>query len=385
MLAVAAVCLVAGGFVLGRVTAPKPHQAAVVKKSAQIRRNKPSRSRQTTAAAAASPVVPRAIAQPIQQTLTARLQAQHFSGTAIVIKNGKLVASTSLGQASVKRHLANREDTMFEIDSLQKSLTAGLVIQLLDAGKLKLTTPIGDFYPRFKNQPRITVGTLLKMRSGLKTVGTLAPKYQSDRQLVDYVAAHVTDDPHQFGIWQYTAVNYVLLVGIVEKVTGQSYEALFKQAYIDRLHLKQTVMAYHLRPTMNYASGYNVQGQNSYASQQLTSLDQMHAELGTGQVYMSALDFYRATRSLMTGDLLGGTRAQLYRPGQPNLFYDAGFYQNVPGFLRANGSGYGYMTTMQLSRNGRDAVVILGNVQGRSRAGIIALAGQLRQQFLQAK
>lgn len=383
-LAVAALCLVAAGFVLGRVTAPKPRRV-VVRKLKPKRRSQQSSSKRKTAAVAASPTIPRAIDQPVQQALTARLRAQRFSGTAIVIKDGKLVASTSLGVASVKRHLPNREDTMFEIDSLQKSLTAGLVMRLLDAGKLTLTTPIGNYYPRFKANPQLTVGVLLQMHSGLK-VGTMRPpRYHSDEQLINDVQTHLTFERTQFGKWAYTPANYVLLAGIVEKITGQSYETLFKRDYIDRLHLKHTVMAYQIEPAMNYASGYDIQGANLYATQQLTSPDQMHAELGTGQVYMSALDFYRATRSLVTGSLLGASRAQIYRPGQPNVFYDGGFYQNVPGYLRANGSGYGYMTTMQLSRDGRDAVVILGNVQGRNRVGIISLAGQIRQQFLQAK
>ncbi|MFD1441607.1 serine hydrolase domain-containing protein [Lacticaseibacillus hegangensis] len=378
VLAITAICLLGAGFALGRVTAPK----TAAKAPAQVHRGRSAAKR---AAAKTVSAVPRAINPNIEQTLKTNLQAQNFSGTAIVIKHDKLVASVSLGQASVKRHLANREDTMFEIDSLQKSLTAGLVMRLIDAGKLKLTTPIGDYYPRFKRVPQLTVGALLQMHSGLKQAPMATPHYQSDAQLVDYVARHLTFVPKQFGTWAYTPANYVLMAGIVEQITGQSYEALFKQTYIDRLHLKQTVMAYQLDPTSNYASGYLLQGANPYATQQLTSLDQMHAELGTGQVYMSALDFYRATRSLVTGSLLKGSRAQIYRPGTPALMYDGGFYQNVPGFLRANGSGYGYMTTLQLSVDGKDAVVILGNVQGRNRNAINDLAGQLRQQFLTTK
>lgn len=380
VLALAAICLVGAGFALGRATASKTADKAPAQRH---HRNSSAKGKRVGAKAVSA--VPRAIAPNIERTLQTKLQAQNFSGTAIVIKDDKLAASVSLGQASAKRHLANREDTMFEIDSLQKSLTAGLVMRLIDAGKLKLTTPIGAYYPRFKGVPQLTVGALMQMHSGLKQTPMAPPHYQSDAQLVDDVSKHLTFVPKQFGTWAYTPANYVLLAGIVEKISGQPYETLFKQVYIDRLHLKQTVMAYRLAPTMNYASGYSLQGANPYAIQQLTSSDQIHAELGTGQVYMSALDFYRATRSLVTGTLLKASRKQVYRPGTPNLLYDGGFYQNVPGFLRANGSGYGYMTTMQLSVDGKDAVVILGNVQGHGRTAIIDLAGQLRQQFLTAK
>lgn len=362
------------GFALGRQTAPQPRPHAAAKVTAK---RAPAKRRH---AARPAPAVPRAIDAPIQASLKARLSAQHFSGTGIVIKHGRLVASVSLGMASVKRHLANREDTLYEIDSLQKSLTGGLVMQLLDAGKLTLTTPIGNYYPQFKHDPQLTVGALMRMQSGLRATASLVPHYRSDAQLVNAVASRLTFQRQYFGTWAYTPANYVLLAGIVEKITGRSYEALFKAAYPQRLHLTHTVMAYALKPGMNYASGYVLQGSQLYAQQQFTSLDQMHAELGTGQVYMSALDFYQAVRSLMRGRLLGASRDQVYRPGE---HYCGGFYQDVPGFMRANGSGYGYISTMQLARDGQAAVILLGNVQGHRRADIIQVADQMRREFLQ--
>lgn len=368
------------GYSVGRMTAaPARHSAPRVKRVSQAKPAKQrSEARQHVNAATASPVV-RAIDPTIQKGLTNQLHGIHFSGTAIIIKNGRLVASSSMGMASVKRHLANREDTLYEIDSLQKSLTAGIVMQLLDAGKLKLTTPIAAYYPQFKSYPQLTVDSLLKMHSGLKANGSLAPQYQSDAQLLNTVANRLTFLPAEFGTWRYTPANYVLLAGIAEKITGHSYDELFKQAYIARLKLKQTVMAYALRPTENYASGYMARGGNAYAEQMLTSVDKTHAELGTGQVYMSALDFYEAVRSLVSGSLLTSSRAQVYHSGQ---LYDGGFYQDVPGFLRANGSGYGYLTTMTLSLDGRNAVIILSNVQGQGRPSIVQLGAQLRKDYL---
>jgi D-alanyl-D-alanine carboxypeptidase len=45
--------------------------------------------------------------------------------------------------------------------------TATLIMQLIDQGKLSLTTPLSAFYPEIKNAEEITIDQMLKHRSGL--------------------------------------------------------------------------------------------------------------------------------------------------------------------------------------------------------------------------
>ncbi|WP_203632326.1 serine hydrolase domain-containing protein [Lacticaseibacillus suibinensis] len=357
------------GFSLGRWTAPKPPaqtKTVVVKAKAQP-------------AQKAGNSLPRAINNTMQEALERPLAQQHFSGTALMVKHNRIVAEYSAGYANAARKRLNTADTMFQIDSLQKSLTAGLVMQQMVLGKLALTTPVGQFYARLQGQPTLTVAHLLHMNSGLSTPHTLVPKYQSDAQLVAYDAAHLTVRPKTLGQYAYMPVNYVLLAGILEQVTQQDYQQLFMGLYRDRLALKHTAMAYDLSATQPVATGYSLKGSNLYAEPQFVSKDTMHAELGTGQVYMSATDLFRAEQALVSGKLLGVTPAALYPAGQ---HYGGGFYLNEPQALHANGSGYGFLSTVQISRDGQSGVVILGNVQGQNRARFLNTATQLWQQYL---
>ncbi|WP_164511959.1 serine hydrolase domain-containing protein [Lacticaseibacillus daqingensis] len=338
--------LAGGGWWLGRVTAPEP---------APMRPLPRPKAKRTVAAPPAT-----AIDQPLQRALTHQLAALDVSGTAVLIRKSRVVATYTHGWADAARRVPNGLNTMYEIDSVQKSLTAGLFMQQVAAGKVSLTTPLGHFYPRFAQSP-ITMAHLLHMNSGLRMKGVLTPPLTTDAALVAANVAKLIDEPSHFGQYQYTPINYLLLAGITEQLTGMTYEQLVQEHYIDALHLTHTRMAYALRTSDPAALGYAA---GASATPVRPSLASLHAELGTGQLYMSALDYYQAARALVNGQLLGTARQALYAPGP---HYGGGFYL-TPTQFAANGTGYGFFGTVNLSTDGQTAAILFSNVQVKDRA-----------------
>ncbi|MEO4706254.1 serine hydrolase domain-containing protein, partial [Pediococcus pentosaceus] len=88
-----------------------------------------------------------------------------FSGTAILIKNNKIVDSYTSDWANINSK--NTLSTSYEIDSLQKVLTAGLVMMQVNKGTMKLTDKVNKFIPELPGAKDITIRDLLDMSSGL--------------------------------------------------------------------------------------------------------------------------------------------------------------------------------------------------------------------------
>lgn len=349
----------AGGFWLGRENPAKPVQTARVhsKAKSSAKPAKPERAQ----ADARPPKVADQTPSPEQAALTQMLTGLDFSGTALAYHDGQLVASVTSRYANAQTKTAPTVDTMYAIDSLQKCMTAGLVMHLVDEGKLSLTTPVGQYYPRLAKYPQITVEHLLRMNSGLSTNAVVTPHYTDDAALIQANLDKLIIRPSTIGQYNYAPVNYVLLAGLCEKVTGQTYEQLFTMAYINRLGLTHTRFAYALTAADPIAIGYHL---GSYDNPMGASQDEMHAELGTGQVYMSAGDLWKVVSDLAAGSWLGQTRQAVYQAKGSNI-YSGGVYNMATGY-RANGSGYGFMSTFNVSKDGRSGIVVLSNMMNKA-------------------
>jgi hypothetical protein len=83
-----------------------------------------------------------------------------FSGAVLLAKNGKVLFSGAYGLADREKKAANRLDTRFRIGSMNKMFTATAILQLVQAGKIKLTDPLGKYITDYPNQDVATKVTI---------------------------------------------------------------------------------------------------------------------------------------------------------------------------------------------------------------------------------
>ena len=76
-----------------------------------------------------------------------RCAAHGWSGTALVVHRGKTVLHRGYGLADRERGVAHDEDTLFEIASLTKPITAMAVLALAEDGEVDLDASIADYLP----------------------------------------------------------------------------------------------------------------------------------------------------------------------------------------------------------------------------------------------
>ena len=196
-----------------------------------------------------------AFADRLEQVLTDKTLEPAFSG-AVLVTRGDEVFKRAYGYANRSWKVENRTDTRFRVASVSKMFTAVAVLQLVEAGKLELTTPITTCLG-LKNttiSEEVTVYHLLTMTAGIadwfdesgdgeENWAALCRKYPLYlfRRHEDYLPLFVNAPPtapvgekHH-----YNNAGYVLLGMIVEKVSGLSYfdyvrQHIFESAQMTR-------------------------------------------------------------------------------------------------------------------------------------------------------
>lgn len=87
-------------------------------------------------------------------------------GSLSIFKDDKEVYNRSFGQEKLP-NVTFDKDTKYQVASVTKMITAILILQLVENGKIKLDTKLSDFYAEVPNSQKITIKNLLEHSSGL--------------------------------------------------------------------------------------------------------------------------------------------------------------------------------------------------------------------------
>ncbi len=182
----------------------------------------------------AESAIPRLKESEFVSALRAKLDrdaaADNFSGAVLVARNDKTVFSGAYGLSDRDKGIPNKLNTRFRIGSMNKMFTATAVLQLVQAGKMKLEDPVGKYlsdYPNKDIATKVTIHQLLTHTGGTGEI--FGPQFDTHRlelrTLQDYVKLFGQRGPLFEPGSKYSYSNYgmVLLGVIIEKVSGVSY------------------------------------------------------------------------------------------------------------------------------------------------------------------
>ena len=152
-----------------------------------------------------------------------------FSGAVLIAKNGKVLFSRAYGLADRERRIPNTLDTRFRIGSMNKMFTAVAVLQLVEAGEIELSAPLGKYlidYPNKDVAGKVTIHQLLTHTGG--TGDIFGPEFDAHRRELrthsDYIELY-GERGLEFrpgSRWAYSNYGFILLGAVIEKVTGHS-------------------------------------------------------------------------------------------------------------------------------------------------------------------
>lgn len=179
---------------------------------------------------------------PLIKVITQEMSLQQIPGLAVtVLHEGVPVFQQGFGLADVANKTPVTPTTLFRIGSITKPLTAIAIMQLAEAGKLNLDTPVVAYLPDFAVNSQITVRQLLSHSSGLGD--NAIPYGRTDATaLADYVKslapASAFAPPET--LFSYSNTGYNVLGRIIEVVSGMSYTGYMTQQLFPALGMTHT-------------------------------------------------------------------------------------------------------------------------------------------------
>ena len=196
------------------------------------------------------------------QSAAARLsqfvREQEVAGViALVQRNGIPVSHTAHGYASMEPKKLMQKDTVFQVMSMTKPVTAAAVMICAERGLLNLDDPVSRYLPAFADlrvkQPdgtvkpanrTITIRHLLTHTSGLSSndPGGLDDATKARLTLSDY-ASRYGQDPLEFEPGtqiRYSGPGITAAGRIVEIVNKMKFETFLKVELFDKLKMKDT-------------------------------------------------------------------------------------------------------------------------------------------------
>ncbi len=182
--------------------------------------------------------------------ISTKMKELGIPGAALVIVQGdQIVHFKAFGVADADGRRVTPQ-TPFFTGSTGKSFTALAVMQLVEAGKIKLNAPVQTYLPWFRvadltASEMITVRQLLNMASGIpQSIGQeqIANADLSDSAIENNVRAlakiELIAPPGER--YEYSNSNYVTLGMIIQAVSGQSYETYIKEHIFQPLDMQNS-------------------------------------------------------------------------------------------------------------------------------------------------
>jgi len=172
--------------------------------------------------------------EKVRDTFAAAFERGEEIGAAVsVMLDGERVVDLWAGHADAARTRPWQHDTLVNVFSTTKGMTALCAHRLVDQGKLDLDAPVADYWPEFAAgvKGHIRVRSLLSHQAGLPAVReTLAPEAIFDWGRM--AAALAAEEPW----WEpdtghgYHAVTFGWLVGeVIRRVSGRSVGEYFRE------------------------------------------------------------------------------------------------------------------------------------------------------------
>ena len=239
------------------------------------------------------------------------LAQSNSRGSTVIIKNGK-PQQISYGWAWYGKRIGNGNDSVvYPTASLQKVVTAAMVVQLMNekwhtSERFSQNTKISRWYPELKNADNITLGQLMTQTSGINAANTEADR-GTDYSECDAVKwaidnANSTDSGTP-GTYFYNNTNYILLAGIIKKVSGQSYETNFNNRIVNKLGLANTYLYQNIPSWKTDPISY-IWNVKNYQDPEYITKTQASQLVGAANMFTTPMDYYKIQVGLSNGAIL---------------------------------------------------------------------------------
>lgn len=322
--------------------------------------------------------VPTEVAAALQTALDTAQSEGGFPGVVARVITPEGTWTGSAGSAEPDGDAAPAPDDHTRIGSLTKTMTATILLQLVEEGLVSLDDPIAKYVPDAPNGTA-TLRQLADMTSGIPSY-SLDPGWQSTyfgdpfhvftaQELLDSAKTlPVVGAPGE--VWQYSNTNYLLLGMVIEEVLDQPVAEVYEERLFEPLGMTDTMYP-DGAPEIDepHLVGLTKQRNPSGAAEDATEWNPSFGSTA-GEVISTLDDLTLWAHALFTGEgVLDAETQQLRRdsilssppPNDAESGYGIGWGERADGWWGHSGTIPGFTTSVFHSYDDDATIVVVVN------------------------
>lgn len=164
-----------------------------------------------------------------------------------IVKNGKIIKTGNYGLANVQDSIPVSDQTLFTINSITKAFTGIAIIQLVEAGKLDLSSPVSKYLSDLPaGWNNVTIQQLISHTSGIPDIvdeeeSILISPYGEAAAWKQVQTLPMDFKPGEK--FSYNQTNYLLLGRIINKLSGMSFTEFIIKEQLVKAGMTKTIRA----------------------------------------------------------------------------------------------------------------------------------------------
>jgi CubicO group peptidase (beta-lactamase class C family) len=317
-------------------------------------------------------------------------EAEAFSGTALLARDGQVVFEAARGIADRNHGVPMRLDSKLNLGSMDKMFTAAVVGQLVDEGKLTFQDPVSRFLGgkgwTKADLSKVRVEHLLSHTSGLGSYFNDTYERMARQLLrkVDDYKPLVADESLAFEPgtrWHYSNTGFLLAGAVIEAVTGRDYFDVVRERIYAKAGMPNSD-SYDIDLVVpNLAIGYSRERTASATRWRANTFEHVIRGGPAGGGYSTARDLLAFAEAMRKGRLVSPATAERLWTAKPELQspdygYGFGVGKDDLGRTAGHSGGFsGIASVLDIYLDTGWTVVVLSNVDG----GMQPVAQKLRE------
>ena len=333
----------------------------------------------STDGASATPQADASVESILLPVITEQMEQMQVPGLVAIVETSDGDSyEVALGIADVETEEPMELSDHLRIGSITKTLTATVILQLAEEGKLALDDALAPYFPGVDTNGA-TIRQALNMTTGIPgyTGDAFMREQAAEPQKVwtpDEIIAIVAGRPPTFAAgegWEYSNTNYTMLGVIAEQVGGAPLGELIDERIFTPLDMTGCSVpaaddtSIPSPRSHGYQFGAYWDGEGTPPPMLDVTDWNMSWGFGTGEAICTVADVLIWVRALASGELLDAAtqaeRLDWVSSGHPSVDYGLGI-ANLNGHIGHNGSIAGFQSQATVRESDGTAIVVLANL-----------------------
>jgi CubicO group peptidase (beta-lactamase class C family) len=184
--------------------------------------------------------------QRLGEQIEAAMVTYQVPGVAVGLIHAGREQVAGWGVTNIDHPLPVDGDTLFQIGSTTKTVTATVALQLVEQGKLDLDTPIRAYLPDLRLADEAAAAGVTLRHLFTHTGGWMGDYFDDTGpgdDALDRIVARMVDLPQLTplgAMWSYNNAGFYLAGRVIEVVSGRPYEAVVRERVFDPLGMNMS-------------------------------------------------------------------------------------------------------------------------------------------------